>query len=117
MQIQKKINLKIYLLLTLGSLAISGVFLSTNRTELISQVLVIVGAAINQFLLVYTISLLVSVANGSRHVFLPLFLFIIKILILSATFYFYIERHGDRVIMAMILYIFQLIILGFSIKK
>lgn len=117
MHVSQKINLKLYIVLTL--------FLYTALSYLLNNVVylesstVLILFIVNHLLFIITFAPLfdqtreIKTKNAFR--FMPLF--VVKFFILGGVFYYLATYSRARIIFYLLLYIFQLIILLLSIKR
>ncbi len=118
MRIRKKINIKIYLGLSGAILPLSFYFAQNNK-EILTILSVYLAVIINQWLLVETVEDLVLGAADQKDVDKGqlVFMFILKTLILIAALTFGVQTMGNRIIIPIIIYVIQIFILYFSLKK
>ena len=112
-----QINIKSYGLLSLILLVLNSYFVEMRNVYLLF--IMYISTLVNHFLLLKVVNIIttpvnVNIENKSVKI---VFLMVFKTILLSVAFYYtYVTSH-DIIINAVILYTFQLIILGLSIKR
>jgi hypothetical protein len=114
----KKINLKKYLLYSTALFLLSAGFYN-NLNELFYSLIIFVAVILNQFMLVNSVtSLIESVKENSEVNKSNILLnFIFKTILLVTAITFGVHIMGNRVIIPVIIYIFQIFVLYFSINR
>ncbi len=117
----KKINTKIYVIGSMVNLAIAAIFSYPDLTAILWLAGVQLGAIINHYSSVYVISSLIEAQMTDRAA--PVdkkkltFFLVLKIASLILAFALLVSYARNLVPKGIMLYIFQLIILGLSIKN
>lgn len=117
MYLKNRINLKVYGILSLLNLAVAYFAFAQNSFEAKVLVIIVLSAILNQFLLAHAINLLIAVDRTPNQGMKAGGYFLLKTLVLGGAFYWGATTIADRIVYGIILYIIQLINLGFSIKK
>ena len=117
MRISEKINFKIYLILSLIILA-AGYFLARTNEELMAIGLIYIASCGNQWLLVKSVGEMSHrAASGSpiddRKMF---FLMMGKLALIIAALSFGVHVMGNRVIIPVLIYVFQIAVLYISFR-
>jgi TM2 domain-containing membrane protein YozV len=96
-----------------------GYFLANNADELKAMSIVFIAACLNQWMLVRGVHEVVVKASGSNTTskINVNFLFIGKVLVLIFALIFSVQIMGKRIIISVLIYVLQIVVLYFSIKK
>jgi heme/copper-type cytochrome/quinol oxidase subunit 3 len=117
MSLNEKINSLKYLLATLVNVLIVAYFNRENHFEVKILVTLIVLTVLNQLMLISGVLVIISPKMISKRG-VKAFIYILgKTIILGFGFYLVMTYAPQKVLHSVFIYIFQLIILGLSIKK
>lgn len=118
MHISAKINLKKYALLSSVLLVISY-FLARNTDEMKVMLTVFLAACINQYMLVKGVEKVTNQAAGSGDSDKSglIGLFIGKAIVLIVALTLGVQIMGKRIIIPVLIYVLQIVVLYFSMKK
>lgn len=118
MQLNEKINLKKYSLLSVLLLGASY-FLSRNLSEYLAICVVFFAVVLNQWMLFNSVQGMINatISNESESGLNTIFSFLFKAIILIAAITFGVHIMGNRVIIPILIYIAQIFILYISMNK
>jgi hypothetical protein len=118
MYLKEKINLMKYSIGTLANALIITFLGSINSNQVKYQLLVLLGASLNQLMLLVAVKMMLSFDNTISRKNIKVFaLMILKTFLLGATLYIAGQNVPEKVFACVFIYIFQLIILTLSIKR
>ncbi len=114
----KKINPKKYLLYSTALFLLSA-GLYNSLEELFYSLIIFIAVILNQFMLVNSVVSLIESVKGNAEVNKSnvIFNFIFKTILLITAITFGVHIMGNRVIIPVIIYIFQIFVLYFSINR
>lgn len=117
----KKINTKIYAIGTLANVAVAAIFGWPSVEKILWLLLVLLGAVVNHYSSVYVVGSLIdsqlSDSTAPVNKKKMVFFLVMKIASLIIAFALLVNYARSLVAHGIVLYIFQLIILGLSIKN
>jgi hypothetical protein len=118
--LKERINFLKYSFGTIINLGLVSFFWVHNTQDLIVYSVVLASSIINQYMLVKGLMLALSnpYTEQIEHKGMKVTFYLLgKTIILASAFYYATSHDQSKVFFAVILYIFQLIILGLSIRK
>jgi len=116
MPAKRRINLKLYFSLSLVCYAVVVIKWFDNQEFLKALSVILFANIIHHLLTIKAFSMLLGVGQAPKRwkIFLS---FVVKTLVLFSAFYLGVQMIADGIVFGVILYIFQLLILGLSLKK
>ncbi|MDA8792247.1 hypothetical protein N9N67_03315 [Bacteriovoracaceae bacterium] len=116
MYILKKINIRNYLFFTLANVIVIFMFITPLDAASIFLIL-LASIILNQLMLIYSVAIILKLVEVSAGNLKAIAMFILKAVVVGAGFYIVASKLPHYVLYAIVIYIFQLLILVISIKR
>jgi hypothetical protein len=118
MQLKRKINLKVYLPMSMALLILAS-FFCTGPKEILVVITVFFAVVLNQWMLLTAVDALITSAKGGENSNSSgiIFSFLGKAIILIIAISLGVHIMGNRIIIPILIYIAQIFVLYFSLNE